>query len=94
MKTYILKGWDTDKKITVDDDVIVSASSNYERGENMQVNFVKPKINYDNDLIAAFDRVNLVFEEGTDILEHTWEIEKCDPVGTASNSKRKWIAVK
>jgi len=94
MKTYIIKGWDTDKKITVNDDIEVSVNS-YERGECMLVKFTRPKVNYEHDLIAAFDRIQTVYEEGTDILEHIYEgSDKLACTSSPSNSKLKWVAIK
>ncbi len=80
VNTYILKNWGADRKVTVDEDVIVSADRG-SRSEALTVQFYNQDArSYERTLIAAFDNVQSVFLEGTDIqvlVDDTKDLDKC-----------------
>ena len=88
MKTYILeRGWNADKRVTVEDDVDICSSSYDDCGDkHYTVKFVRRANRGQSEQIAAFSNVASFYLEGTDI--QTLKSEEEDVMATSVKANK------
>ncbi len=88
---YMTRGYDTDVRIEVDDDVETHCNT-YKRDEGMAVTFRKKTSQYDTQHIAAFDGVKTLREEGVDVQYKEWaDDDKIETATKSEPSRKVWV---